>query len=115
VFSSQDSLPRNEYEYVIDKFLESCNGFPLSLKVLGAHLYGKEISEWQDELGSLSSEVKERLKISYALDTEEQWIFLDIACKQGYDHKHMGRIRLERKGGFKIYRRDVLWKWIVRM
>eukprot|EP00253_Pinus_taeda_P034021 PITA_34021 len=78
-FSQAYSPP--EYEHLINKFLESCDGLPLSLKVHGAHLYGKDKSEWEDELGSLPREVKGSLKISYDdLNEEEQHIFLDIAC-----------------------------------
>jgi hypothetical protein len=61
-FSQAYPLPG--FESLVDKFLDSCNGLPLSLKVFGALLYGKEISEWEDELESLQqilpSEIKER-------------------------------------------------------
>eukprot|EP00253_Pinus_taeda_P012764 PITA_12764 len=82
-FSQPD--PKPGFESLVDKFIDSCNGLPLSLKVFGAHLYGGEIDDWEDELRSLQktlpSEIKERLKISYdALNEEEKQIFLDVAC-----------------------------------
>lgn len=67
------------------KFLETCNGLPLSLKVIGALLYGKKLCDWEDELRSLEkilpTEIQERLRRSYlSLNSEEQNIFLDVAC-----------------------------------
>lgn len=83
--------------------------------VIGAHLYGRDISYWKDQLGSFPIEIKNSLKISYGtLAEEEQHIVLDICIffqrrEQGYGHKHIEQIRLERKGGgFKNYRTNLL-------
>lgn len=82
-FSQPD--PKPGFESLVDKFLDSCNGLPLSLNVFGKHLYGREMDDWEDDLRSLRKilpiEIKESLKISYdALNEEEKQIFLDIAC-----------------------------------
>nr|AJP06331.1 NB-ARC [Pinus tabuliformis] len=82
-FSQLSPLPG--FEGLVDKFLKACNGLPLSLKVFGALLYGRDRSDWEDELGSLQqilpTEIKERLKTSYdSLNKEEKQIFLDIVC-----------------------------------
>jgi hypothetical protein len=74
------------FEEVVEKFLDACDGLPLSLKVLGALLRGKDdLKYWNAQLRKTSkilpSDIQSRLKISYdALDKEEKQIFLDIAC-----------------------------------
>jgi len=76
--------PLPGFEDLVDRFLTACDGLPLSLKVLGALLYGKnEKSYWEERLNGLDKivEIQDRLKISYdSLNQEEQHIFLDIAC-----------------------------------
>jgi len=78
--------PRPGYEYLVDEFLTVCEGLPLSLKVLGAFLHGKnDRSYWEDQLDMLQQtlphEIDKKLKISYdALNAEEKQMFLDIAC-----------------------------------
>ncbi|KAH9288789.1 hypothetical protein KI387_032906, partial [Taxus chinensis] len=79
------SHPASGYENVVDGFLQVCAGLPLSLQVLGRHVYGKPEHYWQLELGkarrSMHRDIKDRLKISVdALDWEEKQIFMDIAC-----------------------------------
>eukprot|EP00253_Pinus_taeda_P035438 PITA_35438 len=72
------------FEYLVEKFVEACDGLRLSLKMFGALLYGKDDkSYWQYQLDKLQvpTEIQQRLKISYdSLNREEQQIFLDIAC-----------------------------------
>jgi len=78
--------PLQEFEGLVKKFLNVCNGLPLSLKVFGAQLYGISSKDyWEAQLNKLSrilhNDIKERLKVSYvALDDEEKHIFLDSAC-----------------------------------
>jgi len=79
------SYPLPEFESLVDKLLEACKGLPLSLKVYGALLYGRGISDWEDEIGSpqqiLPDEIKQTFIRSYnSLSKEEKEIFLDIAC-----------------------------------
>eukprot|EP01018_Ginkgo_biloba_P021960 Gb_23826 [translate_table: standard] len=78
--------PTSGFEDLVEEFLKTCNGLPLSLKVFGGHLYGSNDREyWKDERSKVSrilpTDIKKRLEISYvALDEEEKRIFLDIAC-----------------------------------
>eukprot|EP00253_Pinus_taeda_P007524 PITA_07524 len=70
---------------LVDGFVEACHGLPLSLKVLGALLRGKnDIRYWEellDGLNKLPADIENRLRSSYnSLNVEEQQIFLDIAC-----------------------------------
>eukprot|EP00253_Pinus_taeda_P018405 PITA_18405 len=78
------AFPFPEFKSLVDKFIDYCNGLPLSLKVIGALLYGKEISQWKEEWDSLRqiapSAIQDTFKISYnSLNQEEKDIFLDIA------------------------------------
>eukprot|EP00253_Pinus_taeda_P012754 PITA_12754 len=74
------------FEEVLEKFLDVCDGLPLSLKVLGGLLRGKDdLDYWNAQLHKTSkvlpSDIQSRLRISYdSLDKEEKQIFLDIAC-----------------------------------
>eukprot|EP00253_Pinus_taeda_P014484 PITA_14484 len=74
------------FDEVVQKFLDSCQGLPLSLKVLGAHMRGiNSLTPWKAQLHKISKilpeDIQSRLKISYdGLDEEEKKIFLDIAC-----------------------------------
>ncbi|KAJ0579560.1 putative TIR domain, P-loop containing nucleoside triphosphate hydrolase [Helianthus annuus] len=60
-------------------------GLPLTIKVLGSFLCGKDMHEWIDALARLKKiplkETLEKLELSYAgLDDECKEIFLDVAC-----------------------------------
>eukprot|EP00253_Pinus_taeda_P019579 PITA_19579 len=78
--------PHSQFEDLAVKFVNACDGLPLSLKVFGALLAGKnERSYWEMQLKKLENilpkDIEERLRISYdALDEEEKQIFLDVAC-----------------------------------
>lgn len=78
--------PDQSFESLVDDFVKYCQGLPLSLKVIGAHLHGqKKRSHWRAELDKfkrkLPEGIKAILKISYdALEEDEKGIFLDIAC-----------------------------------
>ncbi|XP_057863159.2 disease resistance protein Roq1 [Cryptomeria japonica] len=86
--------PPAEFETLVEEFLKACNGLPLSLKVLGAQLYGKKCKDyWKSQLHKilriLPSEIKQRLQFSYdALDVEEKEMFLDVACFLIGEEKH---------------------------
>lgn len=83
-FSQPYPLPG--FDYLVEKLIKACDGLPLSLKVFGALLNGKEeLSYWEALLNRLEqilpSEIRMKLKISFdALNQVEQQIFLDIAC-----------------------------------
>lgn len=79
--------PSPGFKDLVDEFVRACDGLPLSLKMFGALLCGKnDRSYWEGQLGKLRQtklpdEILNRFKISYdALDVEEKQIFLDIAC-----------------------------------
>nr|ABR18194.1 unknown [Picea sitchensis] len=79
-------LPVVGFNKVVERFLDVCQGLPLSLKVLGALLHGKDdLKYWNQQLQKTSkvlpSDIQRTLQISYdALDEDERQIFLDIAC-----------------------------------
>ncbi|XP_059064305.1 disease resistance protein Roq1 [Cryptomeria japonica] len=81
-----DPFPQEGFEDLVEDCIAVCNGLPLSLKVIGAQLYGKKSKDyWVSQVGKirriLPKEIMQRLKVSYdALDRDEQEIFLDIAC-----------------------------------
>jgi Leucine-rich repeat (LRR) protein len=75
------------FEQVVREFLDVCQGLPLSLKVIGALLYGEspDMEYWKDQLRKMSNivptDIQTSLKVSYdSLDEEGKEIFLDIAC-----------------------------------
>lgn len=83
--SCRQADPPEGFESLVDKYSDACDGLPLSLKVFGALVYGKDKRYWTEQLDrlqqTLPSEIKDRLRISYdALEGEDKEIFLDIAC-----------------------------------
>ncbi|CAL5406691.1 unnamed protein product [Camellia sinensis] len=73
------------YQELVRRAVKYANGVPLALKVLGSFLRGRNEDEWESSLNRLKKsppkEVRQVLRISYeALESEEQDIFLDIAC-----------------------------------
>ncbi|XP_057830631.1 disease resistance protein L6 isoform X2 [Cryptomeria japonica] len=79
-------IPPSEFDDLVDKFLNACQGLPLSLKVLGGQLYGRSDKEyWKRTFNQFSQiphgDVTKRLKVSYdALEKREKEMFLDAAC-----------------------------------
>ncbi|XP_059070356.1 disease resistance protein Roq1-like [Cryptomeria japonica] len=72
-------------EQLIEKFVKFCGGLPLSLKVLGTHVCGRDEKYWNLELEKVKyiqpNDVMKSLKISFdGLDREEKQIFMDIVC-----------------------------------
>ncbi|GLJ10670.1 hypothetical protein SUGI_0132730 [Cryptomeria japonica] len=79
------SCPKEGFEDIVEKFLESCSGLPLSLEVFGGLVYGRSKGFWESQLDKISrvlpEDIKRRLKVSYdALDEEEKEMFMDVAC-----------------------------------
>ncbi|GLJ33131.1 hypothetical protein SUGI_0666830 [Cryptomeria japonica] len=77
--------PPDAYKKLIESFVEFCGGLPLSLKVLGAHVYRRDEHYWELELKKVKQiqpmDIMQRLKISFdGLDRKEKQIFIDIAC-----------------------------------
>ncbi|KAH9289158.1 hypothetical protein KI387_033275 [Taxus chinensis] len=71
------------FDKVVETALSKCGGLPLFLKLLGEHLYlyGNNSKEYWKRKLEMISDIGDILKMSYyALEEEEQQIFLDIAC-----------------------------------
>nr|XP_043625433.1 TMV resistance protein N-like [Erigeron canadensis] len=78
-------IPVREYEKESLKVVRYANGLPLTVKVLGSLLCGKEKPQWIDTLAGLKTipleETVKKLEISYeSLEDEHKKIFLDVAC-----------------------------------
>ncbi|XP_059076931.1 disease resistance protein Roq1 [Cryptomeria japonica] len=72
-------------EQLVERFVKFCGGLPLSLKVLGTHVRGRDENYWNLELEKARdiqpTDVMQCLKISFdSLESEEKQIFMDIAC-----------------------------------
>ncbi|KAH9288621.1 hypothetical protein KI387_032738 [Taxus chinensis] len=78
--------PTNGYEDLVEMFVKECGGLPLSLQVLGGHVFGTtDHHYWQSVLDevrkTLPHEIRQKIKISFdALSYEQKQIFMDIAC-----------------------------------
>eukprot|EP01018_Ginkgo_biloba_P036120 Gb_26523 [translate_table: standard] len=79
--------PDQGYEDLSKRVVKACKGLPLSLEVMGAHLYDKrdDTTFWDEAVTRIESlmdkDLYETLKISFnCLHEEERQIFLDIAC-----------------------------------
>eukprot|EP00253_Pinus_taeda_P034611 PITA_34611 len=64
------------FEQVVEKFLDICDGLPLSLQVIGALLCYEDLKYWEEQLHKVSKnlpgDILSRLTISYdSLDEEE--------------------------------------------
>eukprot|EP01018_Ginkgo_biloba_P038190 Gb_26048 [translate_table: standard] len=79
--------PDTGFEGLSERIVNACKGLPLSLEVIGAHLFdkGDDRECWDEALRRIESVQDQKLfktmKISYdGLNYEEQKTFLDIAC-----------------------------------
>eukprot|EP01018_Ginkgo_biloba_P005503 Gb_23306 [translate_table: standard] len=79
--------PDMDFSDLSQRIVNACNGLPLSLEIIGAHLFDKKDYRecWDEALRRIKSlqdeDLYKTLKISYdGLNYEEQQIFLDIAC-----------------------------------
>eukprot|EP01018_Ginkgo_biloba_P005506 Gb_23307 [translate_table: standard] len=79
--------PDMDFSDLSQRIVNACNGLPLSLEIIGAHLFDKKDDTkcWDEALKRIESlqdeDLYKTLKISYnGLNYEEQQIFLDIAC-----------------------------------
>ncbi|XP_023753500.1 disease resistance protein RPV1 [Lactuca sativa] len=78
-------VPSPRYEELSRQVVRYAAGLPLTIKVLGSSLCGKNELEWVDALKRLETipltETLKKLEISYiSLDDDYKEIFLDIAC-----------------------------------
>ncbi|KAH7430631.1 hypothetical protein KP509_08G007500 [Ceratopteris richardii] len=77
--------PPPELEEIAGSVIGACEGLPLSLKVMGSHLYQKtDLTYWKESLLRLErseNKISEVLKISYdGLGSDAKEAFLDICC-----------------------------------
>ncbi|GLJ52194.1 hypothetical protein SUGI_1110240 [Cryptomeria japonica] len=82
-FGARD--PPVAYNKLVESFVKFCGGLPLSVKVLGAHVYGRDEYYWELELEKIKKiqpkEIMQKLKISFdGLESHEKQIFIDMAC-----------------------------------
>ena len=73
------------YVEVLHRVVTYASGLPLALEVIGSHLVGKSIQEWESAINQYKRIPKKKildiLKVSFdALEEEEKNVFLDIAC-----------------------------------
>ncbi|CAI9279241.1 unnamed protein product [Lactuca saligna] len=105
--------PMQRYEELSLKVVHYADGLPLTIKVLGSSLRGKEELEWVDALKRLEKipcqETLKKLEISYtSLEDDHKEIFLDVACfMKGLQKEDAIRI-LESCGLHAIYGLSVL-------
>ena len=81
----QTSKYEEDYSELSNKIILYANGLPLALQIIGSHLCGKNIQDWENALEKYENiphqNIQEKLKISYdGLEENEKDIFLDIAC-----------------------------------
>ncbi|XP_004289193.1 PREDICTED: TMV resistance protein N-like [Fragaria vesca subsp. vesca] len=92
------NYPPVEFVELSKSFIKYASGLPLAHKVLGSHLYGREIDEWLEVLYRLDEELDKDifsvLQISFdGLHETDKKIFLDIACFfNGEDHVRVKNI-----------------------
>ncbi|XP_054777228.1 TMV resistance protein N-like [Prosopis cineraria] len=97
VFNDEESLEllrwnafRNKqvdpcYKDVVNRVICYAQGLLLALEVIGSHLFGMRVREWESALDVYKqipeSDIQQILKLSYdGLNEAEREIFLDIAC-----------------------------------
>ncbi|KAL7585861.1 hypothetical protein Lser_V15G45031 [Lactuca serriola] len=78
-------IPIQGYEKLSGEVVRYASGLPLTIKVLGSFLCGKDESEWIDALERLKTiplhETLKRLELSYiSLEEDYKEIFLNVAC-----------------------------------
>ena len=85
LWAFKQNRPQEVYKNLSYNIIDYADGLPLALKVLGASLFGKKISNWESALCKLKiiphKEIHNVLRISFdGLDDIEKGIFLDVAC-----------------------------------
>ncbi|XP_076918461.1 TMV resistance protein N-like [Bidens hawaiensis] len=78
-------VPTERYEKLALEVVHYAAGLPLTVKVLGSFLCGKDELEWMDALERLKAiplkETLDKLELSYiSLEHDYKEIFLDVAC-----------------------------------
>ncbi|KAM5549044.1 hypothetical protein ABKV19_000454 [Rosa sericea] len=83
-FKNKRNLDDNE-KLLVRTVVDYAQGLPLALEILGSHLYGRPIDDWQAMLDgykrNLPKDIRDILKVSYdGLEEIVKEVFLDIAC-----------------------------------
>ncbi|GKC09468.1 disease resistance TIR-NBS-LRR class family protein [Tanacetum coccineum] len=94
--------PLQRYEELSGKVVSYAAGLPLTVKVLGSFLCGKDLDDWEDAIERLKAiplkETLEKLELSYiGLEDDYKEIFLDIACILKGQHKEKAIRILEQR------------------
>ena len=98
LWAFKQNRPQEVYKNLSYNIIDYANGLPLALKVLGASLFGKKISNWESALCKLKiiphMEIHNVLRISFdGLDDIDKGMFLDVACFfKGDDKDFVSRI-----------------------
>ncbi|XP_016540269.2 TMV resistance protein N [Capsicum annuum] len=84
-YAFKKNRPTKKFERISAEVIKYTAGLPLALKVLGSFLYGRDLVEWRSEVERLKQipedEILKKLEPSFTgLNSNEQKIFLDIAC-----------------------------------
>ncbi|KAK4344454.1 hypothetical protein RND71_037548 [Anisodus tanguticus] len=84
-YAFKKNRPTKKFEDLSAQVIKYTAGLPLALKVLGSFLYGRDLAEWTSEVERLKQipedEILKKLEPSFTgLNSNEQKIFLDIAC-----------------------------------
>ncbi|XP_057818926.2 disease resistance protein TAO1-like [Cryptomeria japonica] len=77
--------PEEDYKELSCKAVDICNRLPFSLEVLGAHLYNRDLSDWNQAIQTLECSSyygKYAIpRLCYdSLKSEQKEMFLDMAC-----------------------------------
>ncbi|PWA47632.1 disease resistance protein (TIR-NBS-LRR class) [Artemisia annua] len=85
IYAFGTSVPIQGYQKLSHEVIDYAAGLPLTIKVLGSFLCGKDKLEWMDTIDRLKiiplKEAIEKLEISYlGLEDDHKKIFLDVAC-----------------------------------
>ncbi|QHO13870.1 TMV resistance protein N [Arachis hypogaea] len=102
------------YADVLTRTITYASGLPLALEVIGSHLCGKKVEEWESALNKferhLDDKIHEIFQVSFdALGKEEQSVFLDIACCfKGYKIEELTNILQAHYGSCMKYHIGVL-------
>ncbi|XP_050387101.1 disease resistance protein RPV1-like isoform X2 [Argentina anserina] len=78
-FAFRTIKPSGEYDHLSQLAIESAQGLPINLKVLGGYLYKKSVDEWKMILKFKHTVYRVFVTSFYELDFSERNILLDVA------------------------------------
>ncbi|KAI5082102.1 hypothetical protein GOP47_0001845 [Adiantum capillus-veneris] len=118
--------PSGDLKALAGKVVHACDGLPLALETLGAHLYRKEKVIWektvkvleghQHTLTPAQKKVTEILKISFdGLGSEERLMFLDIACFMLGEHEDRAKRLWCESDAAVLYLDTLILKFLVKI